>query len=236
MHEDKAGTGQQPASQSVAEFRTDAGSKGASEDIPADLLHAFENNYHSHARAWKRLAIVAIVAVGAGMAGWLLLKVRAPHQTSVAGKPAVQAPVVTPAKQKPAAVVADKARQKPGLAAASASTLPSFIPINGRDRSFSARKPGWERYVDKTREFRVFRSDGRIKAVQVLAGARNSISDSFLKTVLKEMTGKDEFAISSREQKQDFLIQRGNASQKASLLVYRNKASGAMRAFVVSLN
>lgn len=244
-NEDKAagaapgGTGQPPMPQSAAEFRTDAGSPGASEDIPHDLLHAFERNYHSHERAWKRLAVGAVCAAGVVVAGWLLISVRVPQQVSTAAKPAGTAPPVAPAPRRQAAPAPAVPRQAvapvPGQAAV-VSSLPPFIPAAGRDSSFAARKPGWERYAGKTHEFRVFRSQGRIRALQVLAGTGHVISDSLLKTVLKEMTGGSGFVVGSTVKKEGFLIQRCKAGRNASLLIYRKKGTGDMRAFVVSFD
>lgn len=234
------GTEQQSAPQSVAEFRTDAGSPGASEDIPHDLLHAFERNYHSHERTWRRLAVGAACVAGAVIAGWLLFSVRVPQTVSTAAKPAGPPSPSVPAARQQAAPIPVTPKQatapaSPGQAAAGAS-LPSFIPVAGRDRSFAARKPGWERYAGKSAEFRIFRSKGRIEALQVLAGRGHAISDAFLKTVLKEMTGGSRFVAGSSVQKDGFLIQRCTAGRNAGLLIYRKKGTGDIRAFVVSFD
>lgn len=230
------GAGPPPAPQSVAEFRTDARSPGASEEIPNDLLHAFERNYHSHERAWKRMAIVAICAAGAVIAGWLLISVRISQKVSTATKPAGPHTSSIPAVGKQAAATLATPRQGAAPAAPAVSSLPSFIPAAGRDSSFSARKPGWERYAGKSAEFRVFRSEGRIKALQVLAGRGHVISDLLLKSVLKEMTGGGGFVVGSSAQKEGFLIQRCKAARNAGLLIYRKKGTGDMRAFVVSFD
>lgn len=236
------GTKQPSAPQSVAEFRTDAGSPGASEDIPHDLLHAFERNYHSHERAWRRLAVGAACVAGAVIAGWLLFSVRMPQTVSTATKPAgPPSPSVPAARQQAAPMTATPkqatapAPASPEQAAANA-TLPSFIPVAGRDKSFAARKPGWERYAGASAEFRIFRSKGRMKALQVLAGRGHAISEAFFKTVLKEMTGGSRSVVASSVQKDGFLIQRGAAGRNAGLLVYRKKGTGEIRAFVVSFD
>ena len=114
------------------------------------------------------------------------------------------------------------------------AVLPSFIPVAGHDRTFASQKPGWERYVGTDSEFRVFRSAGKLKAVQVLATKGNEISESRLKTILIELTGTDEYRITSLERKPGFQITRATVNRKADLLIYRKKS--AVHAFVVSLD
>src|SRR6185369_10497708 len=94
------------------------------------------------------------------------------------------------------------------------SPLPSFVAAGRLDSSFSIRKPGWERYVAKTYESRIYRTGGHIKAVQVLAGTDKPISETFLDSALKEITGSSDFTVISKEQKKGFLIQRGSAGKK----------------------
>ena len=86
-------------------------------------------------------------------------------------------------------------------------------------------------------EYRVFRSGDKIKVVQVLAGiGTQTVDNKFFTTVLKEFIGNVDYSVSSQEQKQGYLVQRGSVGQKADLLVYRLKKTGRIRAFVVSLN
>lgn len=126
--------------------------------------------------------------------------------------------------------------QRPLLAARKNpnTTLPSFIPLAGLDRTFSSQKPGWERYVGADAEFRLSRAAGKIKAVQVLAAKGHMLSESKLKTILVELTGTDVYKITSHEQKTGFTATRATLGSKADLLIYRKKS--ALQAFVVSLN
>jgi hypothetical protein len=80
----------------------------------------------------------------------------------------------------------------------------------------------------------VFRSAGKLKAVQVLATEGHAISDSLLKTILIELTGTGEYIITSHEQKLGFQVSRATVNRKADLLIYRKKS--AVHAFVVSLD
>jgi len=112
--------------------------------------------------------------------------------------------------------------------------MPSFIPVAGHDSAFSAAKPGWERYVGADAEFRVFRSGGKLKAVQVLALTGGRISEVRLKSVLRELAGTDSYRIASLEKKHGFQVSRATIHRKADLLIYRK--ANAIHAFVVSLD
>lgn len=233
-----------PVPPSPADFRIIPASQEIHEQIPEDLLLAFEENYHSQASTWKRLAIIVVVVIGLGAGGWVLITQkpgRLPFMTKIATSP----PASATGTGKPAAVPTDKppmASQKPistarKPAGAVTSPLPSFMSTARRDGLFATQKPGWERYVGKVYEYRIFRSGDNIKVVQVLAGiGTQTVNDSFFTTVLKEVVGNVDYSVSSREQKQGYLIQRGSVGQKADLLIYRSKKTGGIRAFVVSLN
>ena len=227
-----------PVPPSPADFRITPAPRKIREQIPEDLLQAFGENYHSQASAWKRLAIVVFVVIGLGATGWALIKHK-PILLSFTTKSPPASPLET-AKQvvaissaKPSIVAPQKRRH----VGAVTLPLPSFISRARRDVIFTTRNPGWERYVDKMYEYRVFRSGDNIKVVQVLAGiGTQTVDNKFFTTVLKEVIGNVAYSVKSQEQKQGYLVQRGTVGQKADLLVYRLKKTGRIRAFVVSLN
>lgn len=139
--------------------------------------------------------------------------------------PPVSPPASLPAEQKTAG-----ART---LTSSTFDPLPSFIPRAGHDREYAAGNPGWERYSGKQFDFKVFRSEGTLKAVQVIARNSRGIPASFMDSVLTELAGSPNFRISSRENRSGFLVLKGVANEKGDLILY--KKGGAVRAFVVSL-
>jgi len=146
-----------------------------------------------------------------------------------------KAPAPAPAPAASAAAIALKAPTSPKATAASTAAtfkLPSFIPKKGRDSAYPLHKPGWERYVGATREFRILRSGNRIKAVQVLATTPDAISDAYLKSVLGEISGTKIYRETSQDEDQGFLIKRGNAGPGAKVLIYTQNSR--IRAFVIS--
>jgi hypothetical protein len=213
------------------------------EPIPSDLLQAFEENYRSESDAMKTklvAVIVLLIVVCAG--GWYYFTQKRDVQTK-SKQPApqiakqIQEPVASPPSlpaAKPATVEQKPVQTVvPVPSAPVAPKLPSFIPLDGHDKSFAASKPGWERYLGKQFEFRVFRAGDKTKAVQVLAPKGNGIPDSLVKSVLTELAGSSDYQISSKENKAGFLVHRGTIPQKADVLLY--KKGKTVKAFVVSI-
>ncbi|QEM67999.1 hypothetical protein FO488_07395 [Geobacter sp. FeAm09] len=239
-----------PAREAAEPART--GTAAPKGEIPAELLKAFEHNYHSrHRGRWLTYAAASLAACLA-VGGWYLTSDRSdqgggtssppprPAATSPATPPAppakkkVPVPVPAPAPS-PAAIVqkAPSAPRKPAAPPAATAKLPSFIPEKGRDRAYSRQKPNWERYTDANYEFRVLRSGSRIKALQVLAVKRDAISETLLRSALAEVAGTSDYRITSREQRDGFSLKRGKAGSKAGIVLYDQGQN--LRAFVISI-
>ena len=112
--------------------------------------------------------------------------------------------------------------------------MPTFVPKDGHDSSYATKNPGWERYVGKEAEFRLFTASGRIQAIQVLAVNKPSVSDSFVKSVLQEFAGSSEYTITSRNIKSGVTVENGKILKTGEVVLY--KKNGAVKAFVVSVN
>ncbi|MCK7514631.1 MAG: hypothetical protein MZV70_68645 [Desulfobacterales bacterium] len=70
-------------------------------------------------------------------------------------------------------------------------TIPSFIPKDRLDSVFSSGSPGWSRYLSDNHEYRIFKEDGKLRAVQVIAGSGHDISVAELSLFIQELFGKD---------------------------------------------
>lgn len=212
-------------------------------DSHEDILLSFEENYRADSSHLRTIVIIALIVVSVA-GGWYALQ-QNPRLFSflqnkqAEPKPSAIQPVVTP----PAVAVTATADNNPQKAFSSTSrkqekavteALPSFIPSGSRDLSFSENKPGWERYISGNHDFRLFRANGRIKAIQVLSYKKQPLTDSFLQSVLKEFAGDGELTKISSEQKQDVVLQRYQVSTRGEVLAYRKKSTGELVAFVVS--
>jgi len=223
---------------SPADFRIPSPKGPDRVPLPDDILTAFDANYRSRSRTWLVFSVAVALLV---FAGWYLLS----HGIDIlpffqkSKQPVIEA---APAAPQPAAVKPGplSAVQKPlsakgaAVAAEEAEPLPGFVPAEARDGSFA--KPGWERYVDAEHDVRVYRAKGRIRAVQVIAVKDRAIPVTFLKTVLKEMTGGSESGPVSLEKSGGYLIKRCRAGQKGDLVVYYQEPAKVIRAFVVSMD
>jgi len=191
---------------------------------------AFDGEPFVKKSTWKWYQVVELLLVlclSAG--GWYLIKQKSPAAQSGANE-ATPATAPSPLSQSIGA-------KKPVIAQArqtETAPLPAIIPIAGLDPSFAAQNPGWERYVGKESEFRLFSSEGKLKAVQVTAVKGHVLSESLLKAILVELTGSGKYSVTSREEKLGFQLSHATANRKAELLIYRKRS--ALHAVVVSLN
>ena len=216
----------------AAEFRVSQNKLPSEDDFSEDLLQAFEKNYRSDSKSPRLIAAVVLASVVCVAAGWYLVMQKPQLMgslkqrfltPSVATQAPVAQPVAAPA-QIPAAV------PHPVVT----PLLPAFLPADGHDSSYSVKNPGWERYVDKVNEFRVFSASGRIQAVQVLGVKGAPVSEKLIKSVLQELAGSSQYQITSRKNKAGVNIENGTIQNKGEIVIY--KKNGSVQAFVVSVN
>lgn len=159
----------------------------------------------------------------------------APQEPPAAAAPAVapsviQAPQPQPQQPVPSATPPATGAGK-GLA-----QLPSFIPREGHDRDYGKSHPGWERYRGARTEFKVYRDDTAIRAIQAIDRSGVGIPESFFRGALGQMTNSREFILESKETQGRFRVEKGAVTGGAQLVVYRTIPKGAIRAFVVHFN
>jgi hypothetical protein len=221
-----------PPSVSPANFKIERARK-TDEVVAEETLPGLKGHSHSKriTRKWAQgLAVLLVLCLTGGI--WYLVTQK-PHLLPFATRELSPVTVVTPAIQPVTQVLAVQKSTSTSQGKEQAP-LPSFIPRAGHDRQFSSQKPGWERYVGTDSEYRVFRSAGKLKALQVLATNNNVISESRLKKILTELTGTGEYRITSHEQKRGFKLLRATINRNADLLIYKKKTG--VHAFVVSLD
>lgn len=218
----------------AAEFRISQDVAPEDDHISEDLLLAFEENYRSESPLLRRGIVIALVCVVCAAGVWFLftqkpqflMSVKQRITSAFATKPMPPAPVAPPAASKPVAAVVP-----PPVAVPS---LPAFVPKDGLDSSYGAQNPGWERYVGKNAEFRLFSASGRIQALQILAVKGAPLSESYIKSVLQEFAGSSEYRLTSSSMKSGVRVENGIVPDKAEVKIYRQ--NGIVKAFVVSVN
>jgi len=207
----------------------------AADGAASDVFREFEAEYSSRQKVSNRLMVIAALLVLFVAVGYFFLAkgggLSPPGFPAKPSSTAAVRPVPDKAVDLQGAVQRSLTSSQGGAARAA---LPSFIPLAGHDSTFASQKPGWERYVAIDAEYRVFRSGGRLKAVQVLATKGHVLSESRLTTVLNELTGTGEYRVTSNEEKLGFRVSHAVIDRKADVLIYRKRA--AVHAFVVALD
>jgi hypothetical protein len=112
--------------------------------------------------------------------------------------------------------------------------LPAFIPGVTPDGVYAAAHPGWERREADGLEYLIYRENGRIRAIQVVAGAHGVISVPFLKTCIRETSGRESADNPVRENRNEIMIEKGTLPNKGELAVYRKMPEGDIRGFVLT--
>ncbi len=200
-----------------------------------DIVSAFDKNYRACNRSYWLLAAVAVFVILLAAGGWYLF-ILEPGQMEPPSKN-ITAESVSFSKSSSAKVALAPPVQssKPSAMSSDPACLPSFVNVKGRDVSFSSAKPGWERYLDKTHEVRIFRESGRIRALQVIAVKGTTLSANFVDSALHELTGSNRYTVESQAKKNGVFVQRCKVSANRELLLYRKSAAAPVMAFVVAL-
>lgn len=111
--------------------------------------------------------------------------------------------------------------------------LPAFIPTGGRDQSYGTSNPGWERYTTASREFKIHREQGEIKALQVFDRSGDGIPPAFFSSTLQSMAGIRDYRLETKERKGEFLVKRGRLTGNSRLILYKDPSDRLLRAFVI---
>ena len=212
----------------ASEFRISRNTIQGEDHIPEDILLEFEQSYRPASAGLRRGVVIAVSCVICVATAWYLVKLNPQLVNSLKRR---FMPVFV-AKPLPAPAPVVVSVQKP--VPAPVSLVPAFLPKNGYDASFAVKNPGWERYVGTLNEFRLFKADARIQAVQVLALKDVPVSETLLKSVLQELAGSAEYKITSRSTKAGVQIESGTVQNKGEIIIYRKKR--VIKAFVVSVN
>jgi CheY-like chemotaxis protein len=111
--------------------------------------------------------------------------------------------------------------------------LPSFIQPEWRDLDYSFEHPGWERYVSSELDFRVFRENYAIKALQVIAVKDPALTETLLSSILEEFGCAGASKVANQALKDGFLVENVTVNGAAELVTYRNEVSKKLTAFVL---
>ncbi|MDD2271334.1 MAG: hypothetical protein PHP95_05555 [Desulfuromonadaceae bacterium] len=221
---------QPAAAPAAAEFRISRNTIQEDDHIPEDVLLEFEQSYRPASAGLRRGVVIALGCAICVASVWYLVNQK-PQLVNSLKQRLIPASVTKPETlSTPVTLVVPV--QKP--VSTPVPSLPAFIPKNGYDASFAVKNPGWQRYVGKDNEFRVFKTAAHIQAVQVLSVKDAPVSESLLKSVLQELAGSADYKITSRSKNAGIHIENGTIQDKAEIVIYRKNRD--IKAFVVSIN
>jgi len=124
----------------------------------------------------------------------------------------------------------------PERPAVGVTALPAVIRPEWRDPSYARANPGWDRYVSAGYEFKVFRENGFIRALQVVSTAKQGITDSFLGALLREMGHGGPLPEGTVEKRDGFLVKKVVIDGFAELVTYREEGAERAKALVLELS
>ncbi len=216
----------------AAAFRINQKAPPVEDPFPEDPFQKIAENTSSKSHLFSRRVVVVLTVILIAAGGWYIAS-QEPQLISSMWLRFMPSPEAKKTLV-PSAVLEKKPVQSVVPLSTVTPTLPAFIPKEGYDSTFATKKPGWERYVGKLAEFRLYRVSGRIKAVQLLAVNNTTIPESLLKSVLLEYVGSSKYQITSRTIKAGVHVESGIIPNKGDILIYRNRES--VKGLVISIN
>ncbi|QWV98147.1 hypothetical protein KP003_02410 [Geomonas nitrogeniifigens] len=173
----------------------------------------------------RNLASVAVlgIVVALGVVFWQRSK---PEPVPPTPRPAPAPAAVAPAPPAPAPAPATEQAE---------SKLPGFVPKVPADAAYAAAHPGWELYRGDRKQFRIYREQGKVRAIQVLAEGDGDLNENLPGSFFKEATGGDLPGKAGAREQDGLAIETRKAKDGAEIAIYREKANRRIRGLVLQL-
>lgn len=117
---------------------------------------------------------------------------------------------------------------------ATSTQAPLFLPQVAADPAYRASHPGWDRYQADALEYLVYRENGVIRAIQILAEEPGAISVPFFKTCIRVATGSEQYQVKNTEKRDGFSIVEGTLRNGGEVLAYRSISGDEIQGFVLT--
>ena len=112
--------------------------------------------------------------------------------------------------------------------------LPRFIPRVRPESGYAAAHPGWERFESNSLDYLVYRENGQIKAIQVIATEKGEIPGHYLESAIGEVSGSDHYTEAASQVRKGYRVESGVLANRGELAVYRKIPGGDIRGFVIT--
>jgi len=114
--------------------------------------------------------------------------------------------------------------------------LPIFVNKEWRDAQYTMQHPGWERYLAPEVDFRIYRENDRIKALQGISRKGTGLTKEFLSQIMSQL-GIDESLPSGKETTENgFRVKTFLLPGVAELVTYHEQGSSEIKAFVLEFS
>ena len=144
-----------------------------------------------------------------------------------------------PAVQQPAAMSTEKAGRTaspPVNNQRGIKDLPSFVRSEWRDALYSGKHPGWERYLSPDADFRIYRKNGTIIALQGISRGRSGFADEYLSQILHQVGIEGPLPNGNESSENDFLVKTFVLPGVAELVTYQEQGTTRIKAFVLEFS
>ncbi|GFO63083.1 hypothetical protein [Geomonas paludis] len=166
------------------------------------------------------IAVIGVLVLALGVVVWQRSKPE-PAPTalrSLAPTAMAPAPAIPTAPAIPMAPAPAPAKKQ------AAGNLPGFIPKVPADAAYAAAHPGWELYRGHRKEFRVYREQGKVRAIQVLPEGESDLNEGMLGRYFKEATGADLPPDGETRAQNGLALETRKAKNGAEIAIYRTSA------------
>lgn len=181
------------------------------------LLESLASKPKWHGAAKILAGLVLLAVAGSGIFFWLT------HENDPVG----QHPATSNTES------AGHTASQPGKMRKGITGLPDFINSEWRDAHYSSQHPGWERYVSPEVDFRIYRKNDTIKALQGITRGRSGFTDAYLTQILNQ-AGIDGPLPSGKEASENgYLVKTFVLPGVAELVTYQEQGSAQIKAFVL---
>lgn len=210
-----------------AEVSRQVGENLTEEDFPAyqNLYHdPFLENVVSRSKfhsIGKILSVLVLLAVaGSGIYFWTMRKV----DNSTPGASSA----VAPRPESAGGTVAPPVKVEKGI-----KGLPPFVRSEWRDSLYSSQHPGWERYVSPDADYRIYRKNETIKALQGLTRGGDGFSETSLAQIFRQVGISGPLPSGNVTSENGFLVTSYLLPKVAELVTYQKQGSTQIEAFVL---
>jgi len=111
--------------------------------------------------------------------------------------------------------------------------LPSFVQSEWRDALYPSQHPGWERYVSPEADFRIYRKNGMVKAIQGISRGQNGFTDVYLTQILNQTGIEGPLPNGKESSENGFLVKTIVLPGVAEFVTYQKQGGAQIKAFVL---